>query len=354
MKFSSSFIFPFFLFIALLTINYVIPIDHSMTMVRPVAAATKHHHDSTKDSSKHNTLVETRLSASSTFSGNPDSNVGGDNRNDNNNNNNAKAAIINFDDGSIGQYTYAKPILDKYGLKATFFIVCNYANSPRNSYMSWPEIAQLQNDGMDIESHTMNHKDLTTLPVADLNYEIGQSKQCLLDHGINGNTANMSIFAYPGHRGVNDPTIVKTVAKYYGTARSGDIPLQFLNVPSNRYALAGTNVVLETQIDKQTKSFNDFQTSLDKFIKLVNRQNKFNENGQLNAIPVIVYHKIDFKANNDLRVSNTSPDLFDAEMKYLHDNGFKIFTMSDLRYNVNYDSIYLGDIPGITAGAESG
>jgi hypothetical protein len=351
MKFSSSFIFPFFLFIALLTINYVIPIDHSMTMVRPVAAATKHHHDSTKDSSKHNTLVETRSSASSTFSGNPDSNVGGDNRN---NNNNAKAAIINFDDGSIGQYTYAKPILEKYGLKATFFIVCNYANSPRNSYMSWPEIAQLQNDGMDIESHTMNHKDLTTLPVADLNYEIGQSKQCLLDHGINGNTANMSIFAYPGHRGVNDPTIVKTVAKYYGTARSGDIPLQFLNVPSNRYALAGTNVVLETQIDKQTKSFNDFQTSLDKFIKLVDRQNKFNENGQLNAIPVIVYHKIDFKANNDLRVSNTSPDLFDAEMKYLHDNGFKIFTMSDLRYNVNYDSIYLGDIPGITAGAESG
>jgi hypothetical protein len=40
---------------------------------------------------------------------------------------------------------------------------------------------------MDIESHTMNHEDLTTLPVADLAYELGQSKQCLLDHAIDGN-----------------------------------------------------------------------------------------------------------------------------------------------------------------------
>jgi hypothetical protein len=45
--------------------------------------------------------------------------------------------------------------------------------------------------------------------------------------------------------------------------------------------------------------------------------------------------------------------LFDAEMKYLHDNGFKVYTMANLRYNQNNDSVYLGDIPGITAGASS-
>ncbi len=58
------------------------------------------------------------------------------------------------------------------------------------------------------------------------------------------------IFAYPGHQGANNPTIVNIVAKYYNTARSGDIPLQFLNVHSNRYALAGINVALETQVIK--------------------------------------------------------------------------------------------------------
>ena len=215
--------------------------------------------------------------------------------------------------------------------------------------MNWQEITQLQNDGMDIESHSMNHKDLTTLSIADLDYEIGQSKQCLLNHGINENVSKASIFAYPGHQGANDPTIVNTVAKYYNTARSGDIPLQFLNVPSNRYALAGINVALETQKDKNTKSFNDFQTSLDKFINLVNSQNKYNKNGQINAIPVIVYHKMDYKSNNDPGVSVTNPDLFDAEMKYLHDNDFKIFTMTNLKYNESNGSIYLDNIPRIIA-----
>ena len=37
-----------------------------------------------------------------------------------------KLAIINFDDGYKSQFTNAKPILDKYGFKASFFIVCNF------------------------------------------------------------------------------------------------------------------------------------------------------------------------------------------------------------------------------------
>ena len=42
---------------------------------------------------------------------------------------NTKVIIINFDDSYKSQYTYAKPILDKYGFKATFFEVCNWIGS---------------------------------------------------------------------------------------------------------------------------------------------------------------------------------------------------------------------------------
>src|SRR5215469_1855908 len=72
-------------------------------------------------------------------------------------NSNNKVVMIGFDDGWKSQITYAKPILDKYGFKASFFIVCNYANSGNIDRMSWQDIAMLQKDGMDIESHTMTH-----------------------------------------------------------------------------------------------------------------------------------------------------------------------------------------------------
>jgi peptidoglycan/xylan/chitin deacetylase (PgdA/CDA1 family) len=73
----------------------------------------------------------------------------------NNNNNTSKLVFLNFDDGFQSQYTYAKPILDKYGFKASFFVVCNYAGKPDR--MSWQEITTLHNEGYDIESHSMNH-----------------------------------------------------------------------------------------------------------------------------------------------------------------------------------------------------
>src|SRR6188472_3322883 len=337
-----------FLVVILLASTLTIPLDHS-----PAVVAAKRHHDNSRSLAKHKIAMDIMSSLSSESSSpsstlifnNQQNNsiypdlVGSDNNN-NNNNNNAKALIITFDDGSQGQYTYAKPILDKYGFKATFFIVCNYANNNYgNAYMNWQQITQLQNDGMDVESHSMNHKDLTTIPVADLDYEIGQSIQCLLGHGINGNGTGIGVFAYPGHRGPDNPMIVNTVAKYYNMARSGDMPLQFLNIPANRYALAGINVALETQIDKKTKSYNDFQTSLEKFITLVNSQNKYNKNGEINAIPIIAYHKIDYNHSDNPGVSSTSPDLFDAEMKYMHDNGFKVLTMTNLRYNQNNNYI---------------
>jgi peptidoglycan/xylan/chitin deacetylase (PgdA/CDA1 family) len=45
--------------------------------------------------------------------------------------------------------------------------------------ITWQQIAVLQQDGMDIEAHTITHQNLNHLSKADLDYEIGQSKKCL-------------------------------------------------------------------------------------------------------------------------------------------------------------------------------
>jgi hypothetical protein len=64
-------------------------------------------------------------------------------------NNIYKAIILNFYDNDIGQFTNAKPILDKYGFKGTFFIVCNWASSDNPDRMTWTQITQLYREGHD-------------------------------------------------------------------------------------------------------------------------------------------------------------------------------------------------------------
>jgi len=80
--------------------------------------------------------------------------------------------------------TNAKPILDKYGFKATFFITCLWAGSDK-AQMTWQDILALQTDRQDIESKTRTHRRMIYLPRSDLNYEVAGSKKCLGDHGIN-------------------------------------------------------------------------------------------------------------------------------------------------------------------------
>jgi peptidoglycan/xylan/chitin deacetylase (PgdA/CDA1 family) len=87
----------------------------------------------------------------------------------------AKLAIINFDDGYKSQFLSAKPILDHYGYKASFFIICNFVGKTANEMnsnsvvnfagkgveqMSWQDILTLYKQGHQIGSHTMNHKKL--------------------------------------------------------------------------------------------------------------------------------------------------------------------------------------------------
>jgi hypothetical protein len=47
-----------------------------------------------------------------------------------------KFVVINFDDGYKNQFTAATPILDKYGFKASFFIVCNFVGKTGNEMNS--------------------------------------------------------------------------------------------------------------------------------------------------------------------------------------------------------------------------
>ena len=76
-----------------------------------------------------------------------------------------KDVILAFDDAWKSQFTFAKPILDKYGFKGSFFIVCNYVGKTPDR-MTWDDVQTLEKQGHDIESHSMNH-----IPLDDLSQQ---------------------------------------------------------------------------------------------------------------------------------------------------------------------------------------
>jgi hypothetical protein len=235
--------------------------------------------------------------------------------------NQQKVVILTFDDGYESQYSNAKPILDKYGFKATFYIVCNYVGSGDNR-MTWEEIKSLQQEGHDIASHTMNHDDLSKLTPQEVEYEVAQSKQCLLEQGINPKS-----FAYPFNGGSDDPSIIGAVASHYDLARTATDPLAFLgcneNCDTSKYSIVGWS----HDSERKSNVYND-QQMFERFVEVVNSQTKYNTNG-VNAVPILIWHKID----NTNEEYSTSTTLFNAEMKYLHDNGFTVLTMADLVYD---------------------
>ncbi len=267
------------------------------------------------------------------------------------NNNNNKAVILTFDDGYKSQYTNAKPILDKYGYKATFYIVCNYVEN--NGRRIWEDITSLYKEGHDIGSHTMNHADVSQTSKKETSYEISESKQCLLNHGINATS-----FAYPFNGGTDEAAVVNTVAKYYDIARTANDPLMYLHCDGfkegssqtdcrtfsddgeltfvNRYSIKGWSV----DADKKAYSRDDSEM-LDRFIEVVNIPSIYNTNGTINAIPIIIWHRIDNSGEDDPEAYATTIDLFEKEIKYLHDNGFEVLTMADLGYDENSNYLYI-------------
>ncbi|WP_196818201.1 polysaccharide deacetylase family protein [Candidatus Nitrosocosmicus oleophilus] len=248
-----------------------------------------------------------------------------------------KLAIITFDDGKKGQITNAKPILDGYNYTATFAIICN--NVSKSDELNWNDIVQLEKEGYDIGSHSMNHIKLEDVPNNVSEYEISESKECLLDNGVK----EVRVFTYPKNGGSDDPFILKEVSKHYDLARTGNDPLEFLQCQigssytmmnkiscsslgndinkDGRYSIIGWS----HDADREAKGYDDSQM-LQKFIQVVESQNKYNKGNEIRSIPVLIYHDIDKESG----FYTTSIELFKAEMKYLHDNDFIVIRLLDL------------------------
>ena len=82
-----------------------------------------------------------------------------------------KPIVLSFDDGYLGQYLFAKPILEKKGWAGQLNL------KAEGSDLSSKEVKKMYRAGWEIASHTITHPDLTTLDPAALEHELVGSKQ---------------------------------------------------------------------------------------------------------------------------------------------------------------------------------
>ena len=140
-----------------------------------------------------------------------------------------RPVLITFDDGYVDNYTNAYPILKKYNLKATIFIVTGFV-SERKGYLTWDQLREMEQHGITAQSHTVTHAPLPELSDERIREELIVSKQqaeAELGHPI-------EFIAYP--TGVHDLHIVG-IAKEVGY--KGGFTVKYGNVDrsSNVYAM---------------------------------------------------------------------------------------------------------------------
>jgi peptidoglycan/xylan/chitin deacetylase (PgdA/CDA1 family) len=111
---------------------------------------------------------------------------------------------ITFDDGYRDNFENAAPVLEKYGLPATFFVVTQWMGSDvvpwwdqkkgvRHPWMTWDQVRSLHQRGFDLGAHTRTHADLGTVSEREANEEILGARRELEKHL----KAPVELFAYP-------------------------------------------------------------------------------------------------------------------------------------------------------------
>ena len=91
----------------------------------------------------------------------------------------SKSVAITFDDVTVNQLVYAVPLLEKYNLKATFFIPFEYIgnvdlwNSGKEKIMSIEQLKVLDSR-VELGLHSFDHKRYATLTEAEINADFSK------------------------------------------------------------------------------------------------------------------------------------------------------------------------------------
>lgn len=141
--------------------------------------------------------------------------------------------ILTFDDGYADNYEVMMPILRAHNMKAVVYVIANELGKP--GYLTIEQLREMQGRGIEIGSHTANHRPLIGLSQKELFHEIGDSKIFIEWSGIN----EAGSLSYPN--GLYSDDIIKVLKeRNYHTAVTGDAGLN--DFDTNPYLLQRINI----------------------------------------------------------------------------------------------------------------
>lgn len=108
-----------------------------------------------------------------------------------------KPIIITFDDGYYSNYEYIYPILKKYNVKASIFIITDKIGKEIDSikYLSWDNCLEMQNSSLvEIFSHSTKHVFYDKRSPYELRDDVKESYRLIEKHL---GKQNLKVFAYP-------------------------------------------------------------------------------------------------------------------------------------------------------------
>lgn len=129
-----------------------------------------------------------------------------------------KPVILTFDDGYQDNYTDLFPLLQKYNVKATIFVITGWLGGEK--YLTPEQVTEMSQSGLvSIQSHTWSHKDMDTLPAEAQREQMSQSKLAILR--LTGKEP--AVLCYP--RGLASHVTLELLPEYYsfGVKMNGSV-----------------------------------------------------------------------------------------------------------------------------------
>lgn len=108
-----------------------------------------------------------------------------------------KPILITLDDGYYSNYEYTYPILKKYNVKASIYVVTNKVGTEENGkkYLSWDNCLEMQNSGLvEIYSHSKRHLFYDRFPARVVRDDVSESYK-IIEQKLG--KKNLKVFVYP-------------------------------------------------------------------------------------------------------------------------------------------------------------